>query len=335
MKPPYDITTKILELYGQITEALGICQSLMLVKPEARLRRQNRIKTIQSSLAIEGNTLNIENVTALLDNQKIIGPRKDILEVQNAIKAYDELVNFKPYTQNDFLSAHRLLMNELVSTPGEYRKSQVGIMKGKELTHIAPTSGMVLGLMNDLFKYLKEDPDLEIIKSCIFHYEMEFIHPFEDGNGRMGRYWQTRILMNVNPIFEFVPIEKLIKDNQKKYYHALALSDSTGKSTAFIEFMLNVINESLRETVNESKPASPDYHKRSQIVLLQIDGWFDRKEYMRVCKGISSATASRDLKQLLKENRVESTGSGRMTKYRIKRDGVTPQKGDSAISNKF
>lgn len=321
MKPPYDITKTILDIYGQITEALGMCQSLMLVKPEARLRRQNRIKTIQSSLAIEGNTLNIENVTALLDNQRIIGPEKDIIEVQNAIKAYDSLITLKPYNQKDFLSAHRLLMNDLVKTPGEYRKSQVGIMKGKEVTHIAPTSDMVPGLMNDLFKYLKEDSDLEIIKSCVFHYEMEFIHPFEDGNGRMGRYWQTRILMNVNPIFEFVPIEKLIKDNQKEYYHALALSDNTGKSTVFIEFMLDVINEALRDTINKSKPTSPDFHKRSEIALSQLDGWFDRKEYMQVCKGISSATASRDLKQLLDQNRIESSGKGRMTKYRNKRDG--------------
>ena len=293
----------------------------MLVKPEARLRRQNRIKTIQSSLAIEGNTLNIENVTALLDNQRIIGSEKDIIEVRNAIKAYDSLITLKPYNQKDFLSAHGLLMNDLVKTPGEYRKSQVGIMKGKEVTHIAPTSDMVPGLMSDLFKYLKEDSDLEIIKSCVFHYEIEFIHPFEDGNGRMGRYWQTRILMNVNPIFEFVPIEKLIKDNQKDYYHALALSDNTGKSTVFIEFMLNVINEALRDTINKSKPTNPDFHKRSEIALSQLEGWFDRKEYMQVCKGISSATASRDLKQLLDENRIESSGKGRMTKYRNKRDG--------------
>ncbi|QEN06829.1 Fic family protein [Oceanispirochaeta crateris] len=321
MKPPYDITKTILDLYGQITEALGICQSFMLVKPEARLRRQNRIKTIQSSLSIEGNTLNIENVTALLDNQRIIGPKKDIIEVQNAIKAYDQLNELRPFNKNDFLSAHGILMKDLVKAPGEYRKSQVGIMKGKEVTHIAPTSEMVPGLMNDLFKYLKEDTDLEIIKSCVFHYEMEFIHPFEDGNGRMGRYWQTRILMKVNPIFEFVPIEKLIKDHQKEYYQALSISDNTGKSTVFIEFMLNIINQALRDTINESKPASPDYQKRTEVALSQLDSWFDRKEYMKVCKGISSATASRDLKQLIEENRIESTGKGRMTKYRMEKSG--------------
>lgn len=316
MKPPYDITKTILNLYGQITEALGICQSLMLVKPEARLRKQNRIKTIQSSLAIEGNTLNIENVTAIIDNKKIIGPQKDIIEVQNAIEAYDLLNSFNPYKKQDFLKAHKLLMIDLVSHAGEYRKTQVEIIEGKQVTHIASTSEMIPGLMNDLFKYLKQDEDLEIIKSCVFHYEMEFIHPFEDGNGRMGRFWQTRILMNVNPIFEFVPIEKLIKDHQQEYYDALAVSDSTGKSTIFIEFMLNIINGALRNTISESRPSSPDYNKRTEIALTKLNDWFDRKKYMNVCKGISSATASRDLKQLLDENRIESTGTGRMTRYR-------------------
>ncbi len=318
MKPPYDITKKILNLYGQITEALGICQSLMLVKPEARLRRQNRIKTIQSSLAIEGNTLNIENVTAIIDNKKIIGPQKDILEVQNAIKAYDALFSLNPYNKLDFLKAHEILMTDLVGNAGEYRKSQVGIMKGKQVTHIAPTSEMVPWLMNDLFTYLKKDEDLEIIKSCVFHYETEFIHPFEDGNGRIGRLWQTRLLMNVNPIFEFVPIEKLIKDHQQKYYDALANSDNSGKSTIFIEFMLNIINQALRKTISESRPTSPDFSKRTEIALTKLNDWFDRKEYMNVCKGISSATASRDLKQLLEKNRIESSGNGRMTRYKKK-----------------
>jgi len=174
----------------------------------------------------------------------------------------------KPYNNNDFLKAHSILMADLVKNPGEYRRSQVGVMKGEKATHIAPSSEMVSGLMNDLFTYLKKDEDLEIIKSCVFHYEMEFIHPFEDGNGRMGRYWQTRILMNVNPIFEFVPIEKLIKDNQQEYYNALTISDNTGKSTIFIEFMLNIINQTLRDTINQSKTTNPDYFKRTEIASM-------------------------------------------------------------------
>jgi Fic family protein len=318
MKPPYEITNKILALYGQITEALGICQSILLVKPEAKLRKQNRIKTIHSSLAIEGNTLNIEHVTALIENTHVLGPKKDILEVQNAITAYDQLNDYKPKQLKDFLKAHYVLMNGLVNNPGKFRKSQVGILKGKEVAHVAPGYDMVPGLMNDLFEYLKNDNDLEIIKSCVFHYEMEFIHPFEDGNGRMGRYWQTRLLMNVNPIFEFVPIEKVIRDNQEEYYKVLEISDSSGTSTAFIEFMLNVINKSLRDTIADTTPTTSDYVKRVEYALSQLNDWFDRKEYLSICKGISTATASRDLKQLLQDGLIESSGSGRMMKYRKK-----------------
>lgn len=321
MKPPYEITNKILSLYGQITEALGICQSILLVKPEAKLRKQNRIKTIHSSLAIEGNTLNIEHVTALIENSHVVGPKKDILEVQNAIKAYDQLNDYNPKKLKDFLKAHLVLMNGLVNSPGKFRKSQVGILKGKQVAHIAPGFDMVPGLMNGLFDYLQKDTDLEIIKSCVFHYEMEFIHPFEDGNGRMGRYWQTRLLMSVNPIFEFVPIEKVIKDNQEEYYKVLEASDSSGSSTTFIEFMLDVINKSLRETIAESTPTTSDYSKRVEFALSQLHEWFDRKEYLSICKGISTATASRDIKQLLQEGFIESFGTGRMMKYRKKRSG--------------
>jgi Fic family protein len=319
MKPPYEITNKILSLYGQITEALGICQSILLVKPEAKLRKQNRIKTIHSSLAIEGNTLDIEHVTAIIENTHVVGPKKDILEVQNAIKAYDQLNDYNPKQLKDFLKAHYVLMNGLVNNPGKFRKSQVGILKGKQVSHIAPGFDMVPGLMDDLFDYLKKDTDLEIIKSCVFHYEMEFIHPFEDGNGRMGRYWQTRLLMSVNPIFEFVPIEKVIKENQEEYYKVLEVSDNSGSSTTFIEFMLDVINKSLRETISESTPTTSDYSKRVDYALSQLNDWFDRKEYLSICKGISTATASRDIKQLLQDGFIESSGSGRMMRYMKKK----------------
>lgn len=318
MNPPYEITHKILDLYGQITEALGMCQSIMLVRPEAALRKQNRIKTIHSSLAIEGNTLNIEHVTALMDHHPVVGPKKDILEVQNAIRAYDLLNALNPHQMKDFLKAHGIFMRGLVDNPGKFRQSQVGVIKGRAVIHVAPGYSMVPGLMQDLFDYLKNDNDLEIIKSCVFHYEVEFIHPFEDGNGRMGRFWQTRILMQANPVFEFVPIEAVIRDNQAEYYKVLEISDKSGSSTAFIEFMLGTINQSLRETIEESKPTGADYSKRIEYALSLLDGWFDRKEYMKVCKGISTATASRDIKQLLTDHLIESSGSGRMTKYRKK-----------------
>lgn len=316
MKPPYEITHRILDLYGRITEALGLCKSLLLVKPEAKLRKQNRIKTIHSSLSIEGNTLDIKHVTALIENSRVFGPKKDIREVQNAIKAYEQLSEFEPYSIKDFLKAHKVLMGGLVESSGQFRRKQVGILKGSKVQHVAPGFSMVPGLMTDLFNYIKKDPDMGIIKSCVFHYEMEFIHPFEDGNGRMGRFWQTRLLMLVNPIFEYVPIEEAIKNNQELYYQSLADADNSGKSTIFIEFMLEAINQTLRKTIDESNPGNIDYNRRADFALGQLDEWFDRKEYMKINKGISSATASRDLKQLLEDGRITASGMGRMTKYK-------------------
>lgn len=176
---------------------------------------------------------------------------------------------------------------------------------------------MVPSLMIDLFEYIKNHEDIDIIKSCVFHYEMEFIYPFEDGNGRMGRLWQSRLLMEVHPIFEFIPIEEIIYLHQDSYYCALKESDNSGKSTVFIEFMLEANNSSLRNTINASSHMGKiDYKKRAEIALFTLDDWFDRKGYMDIHKNISSATASRDLMRLCKEHRVEVTGSGRMMRYK-------------------
>ncbi len=318
MKPPYEITAEILGLFGQIKELLGQCKSLMLVKPEARLRKQNRIKTIHSSLAIEGNTLNLDQITAIIDNEKVIGPKKEILEVKNAIDAYNRLTRLNSCSMKDFLSVHQTLMNGLAAKPGAFRKTQIGVLHGSEVRHVAPPHKAVPGLMKDLFEYLAGNSDQLIIKGCVFHYEVEFIHPFEDGNGRMGRLWHTRLLMDESPIFEFIPIEDAIRKHQQEYYQTLALSDKAGNSTAFIEFMLAMIHDALLETLGESRSAVIDFAKRSENALLKLHDWFYRKDYMTLNKGISSATASRDLKQLLASGRLESSGTGRMTMYRKK-----------------
>lgn len=316
MKPPYEITALILDLYGQISEKLGQCRTLGLSKPEAKLRRQNRIKTIHSSLAIEGNSLAIDDVTALLDNNRVIGPVKEIREVKNAITAYEQIGKYSHLSQKDFLVAHRALMDGLIPEAGKYRRKAVGIVKGQVVRHIAPAAEMVPSLMKDLFKYLQTDKDLLIIKSCVFHYEMEFIHPFEDGNGRMGRLWQTRILMAIHPVFEYVPVEETIRKKQVEYYKALEASDSSGKSTVFIEFMLSAINESLGLVLGSTKAIKIDLEKRYEKALDEMEGWFDRKKYMQINKGISGATASRDLKAMVERGLVETDGIGRMKKYR-------------------
>ena len=211
MKPPYNITNKTIELIASISEKIGEVNSVHLYRPPAELRRKNRIKTIQSSLEIEGNSLTPDQVTAIIENRRVIAPKNDILEVKNAIKAYDNLEKYKPTSITSFCRAHAVLMDGLIDNPGKIRSTSVGIAKGPAITHVAPPGNIVRSLVKDLFDYLKDGKDLLLVKSCVFHYEIEFIHPFIDGNGRMGRLWQTVILMKYSPAFEFLPIEVTYK----------------------------------------------------------------------------------------------------------------------------
>lgn len=204
----YEGTPQIINLSTEIGRLLGVVDATHLRKPQATLRRKNKVKTIRASLAIEGNTLSEDQITAILDNKRIIGPARDIKEVENAIRAYDNLSNFDAFSKESYLGAHRLLMMGLVDTPGQFRTGTIGVVQGNRIAHLAPPGWNVDNLMTNLFNYLKEGADNLIIKSCVFHYEMEFIHPFADGNGRMGRLWQTVILMNANPVFEYLPIEQ-------------------------------------------------------------------------------------------------------------------------------
>jgi len=317
MKPPYKITSFILSKVSSISEKLGEVNANYLSKPSPQLRKQNRIRTIHASLSIEGNTLTQEQVTALLDNKRVLGPKKDIQEVLNAIKVYNQLSSFDPYSQESFLSAHQILMGRLIEQSGKFRNQSVGIVHGKEIAHVAPPAMNVPFLMNDIFGYLKDDQDLILIKSCVFHYEMEFIHPFLDGNGRMGRLWQTIILSKVNPVFEFLPLETLIIQTQDEYYKALTISDKAGESTVFIEYMLKLIEDSLIELLDYNNKVLTDIERIEYFISLN-KGEFTRKDYMNVFKDISSATASRDIKKGVDIMLFEKIGDKRLTKYLIK-----------------
>ena len=317
MKPPYRITALILSKVSSISEKLGEVNANYLSKPSPKLRKQNRIKTIHSSLRIEGNTLTEEQVTALLDNKRVLGPKKDIQEVLNAIKVYDQLSIFDPYSRESFLSAHESLMAGLIEQLGKYRNQSVGIVHGKEIAHVAPPAVNVPFLMKDLFDYLKNDEDLILIKSCVFHYEMEFIHPFIDGNGRMGRLWQTIILSEANQVFEYLPLEILIIQTQADYYKALAICDKAGESTAFIEYMLKLIEDSLIELLDYNHKILTDTERIEYFISVK-KGEFSRKDYMNVFKDLSSATASRDIKKGVDMMRFEKFGDKRLTKYLIK-----------------
>jgi Fic family protein len=314
-KPPYFITTEILKLITTISERIGEINATHLYKPTTELRKKNRIKTIQSSLEIEGNTLTEEQITALLENKRVLAPQKDILEVQNAIKVYDQLKTFNPLKLKDLEKAHQILMAGLIEKAGKLRTTNVGIVKGSKVEHIAPSGNMVHGLLKDLFEYLKKDDDLILIKSCVFHYEFEFIHPFVDGNGRMGRLWQTLLLMQQYPVFEYLPVETLIKDNQAEYYAVLSKSDKIGSSTPFIEFMLNIILqalENLLRTQNNSLTVIDRINLFQEIIKTNS---FSRKDYLLHFKEISEATASRDLKWGVENSVLIKSGDKRLTTY--------------------
>lgn len=316
MKPPYEITPKILKLLTTISEKIGEVNANFLDRPSPLLRKQNKIRTIHSSLKIEGNTLTEEQITALIENKRVIGPQKDVKEVLNAIQIYENLENYNPLSEKSFLKAHQNLMNNLIEKAGEYRKQGVGIVKGSKVEHLAPPYENVPFLMKNLFGYLSDSEEIELIKSCVFHYEMEFIHPFLDGNGRMGRLWQTLILMRKYPVFEYLPFETLISKYQEKYYNALSECDKEGKSTKFIEYMLNVIDLSINELLIYNNRTLNEKDRLEYFISLnKVE--FTRKDYMNTFKDISSSTASRDLKNGVKMKLFEKIGEKNKTKYRL------------------
>ena len=251
--PPFEITSKIIELISKISEKLGEITSIQNNPLHIQLRKENRIKTIHSSLAIENNSLTIEQITAIINGKRVLGNPNEIKEVKNSIQAYDLLLSLNPYDENDLLKAHKLMMQDLVSNSGKYRVDGVGIFDGEKVVHVAPQAKRVPELMANLFEWLKTSDIHPLIKSCVFHYEFEFIHPFQDGNGRLGRLWQTVILKEWKEIFAWLPVETLIKENQKEYYNVLGVSDSVANSTKFIEFMLSIILNTIEEIIQTEK----------------------------------------------------------------------------------
>lgn len=317
MKPPYEITSKILKLLTSISEKLGEVNAIHMDKPSPELRKRNRVKTIQASLEIEGNTLTEDQITAIIENKRVIGPKKDIQEVLNAIEVYDKLPKLNPNTLKSFLKAHKILMKGLIERPGVLRQKSVGIVKGSEVAHIAPPHEKLPYLIKDLFEYLKTGDDPILIRSSVVHYEIEFIHPFIDGNGRMGRLWQTLILMKEYPVFEYLPFETIIKDRQQEYYDVLSISDKQGKSTHFIEFILEAVDESLEDMLNIQNRNFTANDRIEYFISTWKQSEFSRKDYMKVFKKISSSTASRDLKNAVDQNKIKKKGEKRMTSYKI------------------
>lgn len=243
--PPYKITPKIVDLVAGISEAVGGYYT----KEDLRLHRINRIKTIQGSLAIEGNTLSTDQITAILDGKPVIAPVDEVQEVRNAIKAYQMLDTLDPNSIDDILKAHLTMETGLIDDAGRFRTGGVGVASGEEVIHFAPPAQRVPSLMKELFGWLNTTPEHPLIKSCVFHYEFEFIHPFSDGNGRTGRLWQTLILGRWRPVFINLPVENIVYKHRKAYYNAIAASGGDQGCTPFIEFILGVIYETLTSQV--------------------------------------------------------------------------------------
>jgi len=318
-KPPYSLTDNIFTLSSEIQRLLGQYEGIIMPKPSIKLRRSSRIKTIQGSLEIEGNKLTPEQVTAILDGNRVVGPQRDILEAKNAIALYDRAGSFNVLSEKSLCKAHSVMMEGLVKNPGKWRTGNIGVVDGSKVKHVAPKPNMVPGLVSNLFEFLKEeDKKKYLIASCVFHYELEFIHPFEDGNGRMGRFWQHLILTKYHPIFEYVPVESVIRDKQKKYYSALGKADSAGESTIFIEFCLEVILNSLSAFLDELKPEPLTVDGRLERASDQFGkNWFSRKDYIKFFKTISTATASRDLLSGAESKKLEKRGKMAITEYRF------------------
>lgn len=239
--PPFTVSSKAINLIAKISSQIERYAIRMEQDDKLKLRKVNRIKTIHSSLAIEGNTLSEGEVQAILEGKKVVAPLKEIQEVRNAIKTYELYPKLNPFSIQDLLFAHRTMMTGLVDEAGMFRSGGVGVFDGDKPIHIAPPADRVKGLMNDLFGWLENSDDHLLVRSCVFHYEFEFIHPFADGNGRTGRLWQSLILGRLNPIFEHLPVENMVYANQQEYYNAINRSSDLGDSGPFIDFMLEEI----------------------------------------------------------------------------------------------
>ncbi|MFZ3114611.1 MAG: Fic family protein [Syntrophales bacterium] len=314
--PPYRITPAILHSIEQIGEALGKLRvgSDSAVVPV--LRRGNRIRTVQASLAIEGNTLSLEQVTAVLAGKKVLAQPREIQEVRNAFAAYEKLPGWVAHSRMDLLAAHGLVMAGLADEAGRFRSGGVGIQRGGKVIHVAPPSERVPALMDDLLAWLEETDEHPLVVSCVFHYELEFIHPFDDGNGRMGRLWQTLILSRWRPIFALLPVESIIRDRQQDYYAALVRADQSADATDFIDFMLAAIlqaikesvlasdqEKTLQETLQETLQKTPD----RIIHMLVQDGRLSIKELAKQI-GKSPSAVQRILNKLQATQVIERVG---------------------------
>lgn len=321
-KPPFEITEAALSDVMEISELVGKISSTQNLSTSPILRRQNRIRTIYSSLAIEQNTLSLEQVTAVLSGKRVLAPPKDIAEVKNAYEIYDHLAELNPYSIDDLLLAHRTMMQGLVHEAGEFHSRPVGVVDNQgNVLHFGTLPQYVPYLMEELVQWTESSPFPLLIKSCVFHYEFEVIHPFADGNGRIGRLWHTLLLSKWNPLFAWLPIESIIHDHQVEYYAAINQSNAQGEGTAFIEFMLGIIKEALQEAIDEQPAEKPSMQSKEELRWEKIADFLRTNSTIQNSDvqnflDVSSATASRILNALTKEGKLIKVRNGRYWAYK-------------------
>ncbi len=324
---PYTITVKSADYLVKIAEIVTRLEYSTDFKQDIRLHRENRLQTIHSSLAIEGNSLSFGEVTAIIDGKRVLGMQSEILEVENAYKAYDRLMDYDPYSIKDFLQAHSLMTDGLISEFGKFRSGDVGVFAGDVTVHIGARPQFVPSLVHELFAWAKESDLHPVLKSAIMHYEIEIIHPFSDGNGRMGRLWQTLILAKWNSIFEWVPMESVIYEKRPEYYEAISTAKRANDSSSFIEFTLSAVLDSLsgqlEKLQNQEKMLSDDLSDTQKKVLKSLaEKALSRKDIFEAI-GISgdSRSFTRHISPLISDGLIEMTlpdkPTSRLQKYRL------------------
>ena len=322
-QPPFEITNTMIHEVAEIAELVGKLTSTNQLSTNPILRKTNRIRTIHGSLAIEQNTLSLEQVTAVLNGKQVLAPPKDIAEVKNAYEIYERLDELDPYSVDDLLTAHGIMTRGLIDESGVFRSRPVGVVDQEgHVLHLGTLPNYVPDLVMKLLDWVKDSDIHMLIRSCVFHYELEVIHPFADGNGRIGRLWHTLLLSKWNPVFAWLPVESMIHARQPEYYAAINASNNAGESTVFIEFMLSAIKASLIDAVNTSDEVSDVPMDKATLRWKKIEKFLEIHEFImnadvrKLC-GVSAATANRILADLVLKGKLIKYSEGGHWAYRL------------------